>query len=128
MYVGKLVERVVAGLNEKDRLDVSRNLVNSLIEVAKGYAPKANLEIDKLPEELAVLRGIFGIGQDGRVTELARPLTPLLDTTLITNDRNEPKIAAQIKGEIHSADRIDIVMAFVRYSGIKKFIEEFKLF
>jgi superfamily II DNA or RNA helicase/HKD family nuclease len=128
MYVGKLVERVVSGLNEKDRLDVSRNLVNSLIEVAKGYAPKANLEIDKLPEELAVLRGIFGIGQDGRATTLARPLTPLLDTTLITNDRNEPKIAAQIKGEIHSADRIDIVMAFVRYSGIKKFIEEFKRF
>ena len=47
MYVGKLVERVVAGLNEKDRLDVSRNLVNSLIEVAQEYAPKANLEIDK---------------------------------------------------------------------------------
>lgn len=128
MYVGKLVERMVAGLNEKDRLDVSRKLVNSLIEVLQEYAPRANLEIDKLPEELAVLRGIFGIGQDGHATKLARPLTPLLDTTLITNDRNEPKIAAQIKGEIHSADRIDIVMAFVRYSGIKKFIEEFKGF
>lgn len=128
MYVGKLVERVVAGLNEKDRLNVSRELVNSLIEVAKEYAPRADLEIDKLPEDLAVLRGIFGIGQDGDATKLARPLTPLLDTTLITNDRNEPKIAAQIKGEIHSADRIDVVMAFVRYSGIRKFIEEFKRF
>ncbi|MDG0979142.1 MAG: DUF3427 domain-containing protein [Halieaceae bacterium] len=128
MYVGKLVERVVAGLNERDRIEASRDLINKLIDVAKEYAPKANLEVDKLPEELAVLRAIYDLAQDGSGVELDLPLTPLLDTTLITNDRNEPKIAAQIKGEIHSADRIDIVMAFVRHSGIKKFINEFKRF
>lgn len=128
MYIGKLVERVVAGLNEKDRIEASRDLINKLIDVAKEYAPKANLEVDKLPEELAVLRAIYDLAQDGSGVELDLPLTPLLDTTLITNDRNEPKIAAQIKGEIHSADRIDIVMAFVRHSGIKKFINEFKRF
>ena len=128
MYVGKLVERVVAGLNDKDRIVASRDLINKLIDVAKEYAPKADLESDKLPEELAVLRAIYDLAQDGSDLELDLPLTPLLDTTLITNDRNEPKIAAQIKGEIHSADRIDIVMAFVRYSGIKKFVDQFKRF
>ena len=128
IYVGKLVERVVASLNEKDRLDLSRQLVNNVVEVAKEYAPIANLDVDKLPEELAVLRAIYDLAQDGSRVELDLPLTPLLDTTLITNDRSEPKIAAQIKGEIHSADRIDIVMAFVRHSGIKKFVDQFKRF
>ena len=128
IYVGKLVERVVAGLNEKERLDLSRQFVNSVVEVAKEYAPVANLDVDKLPEELVVLRAIYDLAQDGSRVELDLPLTPLLDTTLITNDRNEPKIAAQIKGEINSADRIDIVMAFVRYSGIRKFVDQFKRF
>lgn len=128
MYVGKLVERVVAGFNDKDRLDLSRKLINSIIDVAKDYVPNPGLELDKLPDELAVLRAIFDLAQDGRGLELDTPLTPLLDTTLITNDRSEPTIAAQIKREIHSAERIDIVMAFVRYSGIKKFIDQFQRF
>jgi superfamily II DNA or RNA helicase len=128
LYVGKFVERVVASLNDKERLEASRHLVNKMIEVAQAHISDTKLHIDMLPEELSVLRGIFDINQDGSTQRLDQPLTPLLDTTLITNDRNEPKIAAQIKGEIHSADRIDIIMAFVRYSGIRKFLEEFKRF
>ena len=98
MYVGKLVERIVAGINDKDRIEASRDLINKLVDVAKEYAPRADLESDKLPEELAILRAINDLAQDGSGIELDLPLTPLLDTTLITNDRNEPKIASQIKG------------------------------
>lgn len=77
MYVGKLVERVVAGLNDKDRIVASRDLINKLIDVAKEYAPKADLESNKLPEELAVLRAIYDLAQDGSDLELDLPLTPL---------------------------------------------------
>lgn len=128
MYVGKIVERTVAGINEKDRLQISRDLVNRLIEVTQGHAPATDLENELVPEALSQLRGVYAIDQNGSPQKLDKPLTPLLDTTLITNDRNEPKIAAQIKGEILSADRIDVVMAFVRYSGIRKFLGEFKRF
>lgn len=128
MYVGKIVERVVAGLNEKDRLKVSVDLVNKLLEVAEKHAPATDLANERVPITLSQLRGVYAIGPDGSAQKLEKPLTPLFDTTLITNDRNEPKIAAQIKGEILSADRIDIVMAFVRYSGIRKFLGELKRF
>ena len=46
------------------------------------------------------------------------PLTPLLDTTLLTNSRGEPNVGHELRAEIHSADSIDLVMAFVRRSGI----------
>ena len=41
-----------------------------------------------------------------------------LDTTLLTNAPGEPRLGSQILTEIESADSIDLVMAFVRRSGL----------
>src|SRR6201999_4282040 len=46
------------------------------------------------------------------------PLIPLLDTTLLTNAPGEPRVGSQVLTEIDSADDIDVVMAFVRRSGL----------
>ena len=46
------------------------------------------------------------------------PLIPLLDTTLLTNAPGEPTLWSQLRSEIESADAIDVVMAFIRRSGI----------
>ncbi|WP_291142855.1 phospholipase D-like domain-containing protein [Dokdonella sp.] len=51
------------------------------------------------------------------------PDTPLLDTTLLTNAQGEPNIGHQLRTEIPSADRIDVLMAFVRRSGIRPLLE-----
>jgi HKD family nuclease len=47
----------------------------------------------------------------------------LLDTALLTNSPGEPRVGSQILAEIHSADRIDVVMAFIRRSGIAPLAE-----
>ena len=49
---------------------------------------------------------------------MPEPLIPLLDTTLLTNAPGEPRVGNQLLTELHSADRIDLVMAFIRRSGI----------
>ena len=50
---------------------------------------------------------------------IERPLTPLLDTTVLTNAPGEPAVGHELRSEIQSADSIDVVMAFIRYSGIR---------
>jgi len=52
-------------------------------------------------------------------------LIPLLDTTLLTNAPGEPRVGSQVLEEIPSADRIDIVMAFIRQSGISLSLSRF---
>jgi superfamily II DNA or RNA helicase len=42
----------------------------------------------------------------------------LLDTTLLTNAPGEPRVGSQILTEIESADSIDLLMAFIRRSGL----------
>ncbi len=43
----------------------------------------------------------------------------MLDTALLTNAPGEPNVGHQIETEIHSADRIDVVMAFIRRTGLR---------
>ncbi len=54
---------------------------------------------------------------------LDTPLTPLLDTTLLTNSPGEPAVGHELRAEVHSADSIDVVMAFVRLSGINPMLD-----
>jgi len=65
-----------------------------------------------------VLHSVVGHLPDGRRDSISEPLIPLLDTTLLTNAPGEPRVGHQLFTEIHSSDRIDVVMAFIRRSGI----------
>ena len=48
-----------------------------------------------------------------------RPKTPLNDAALLTNAHGEPSLAAELKAEIESADRIDLLCAFVMWRGLR---------
>ena len=54
------------------------------------------------------------------------PVTPLLDTALLTNAPREPRIGSQLASEIPSADRIDAVIAFIRRSGIRPLLDSLR--
>ena len=55
---------------------------------------------------------------------LPRPTLSLRRTGLLVNGRRDVQIASEIAREIPSADRIDLLCAFVRYSGLRLFRPE----
>jgi len=65
-----------------------------------------------------VLRSVTTLQPDGRPRPIDAPLIPLLDTTLLTNAPGEPRVGHQVAAEIGSADSVDVLMAFIRSSGI----------
>ncbi|POX65026.1 DUF3427 domain-containing protein [Streptomyces sp. Ru62] len=48
-----------------------------------------------------------------------RPLTPLSETALITNAPNDPSLGTELRAELATADRIDLLCAFVKWYGIR---------
>ena len=48
-----------------------------------------------------------------------RPATPFSDTALMTNSRDEPTLAGELRAELASADRVDLLLAFVKWQGIR---------
>jgi len=48
-----------------------------------------------------------------------RPATPLSDAALLTNAHGEPAVGHEIMAELPSADRVDVIMAFVKWYGLR---------
>ena len=48
-----------------------------------------------------------------------RPATPLSDAALLTNAQGEPGMGHEIRAELASADQVDVIMAFVKWYGLR---------
>lgn len=64
-----------------------------------------------------------GLNQNGRTP---RPTTPLGGAALLTNNSAEPSIGTEIKAELASADHVDLLCAFVKWSGMRLFEDQLK--
>jgi superfamily II DNA or RNA helicase/HKD family nuclease len=122
LHLGALVRRVISGLDSRQRtsvgLELARQIVHLLDSAGKGVdATDAPSPAGDLLQAIAALR------PDGTPEHIPLPATPLLDTTLLTNAPGEPRIGFQLQSEVPSADRIDILMAFVRRSGIQPLLD-----
>ena len=55
-----------------------------------------------------------------------RPSTPLSDAALLTNAQGEPGMGHEVRAELGSADRVDVIMAFVKWHGLRLFDDRLK--
>lgn len=122
-HLGRQVERAVAALPEKERAERGIAVANELLARLDELVHEAELGEDLSVDPGAVLGAVLGRLPDGRPRPIEAPLTPLLDTALLTNAPGEPRVGRQVAAEIDSADAIDVLMAFIRTSGIGPFRE-----
>ena len=123
LHLASIVRRVVAGLPEEGRAATSVGLARALLGQVDRHVDGAEVSTDVPIEPASVLRAIAALRPDGSAETVLEPLIPLLDTALLTNAPGEPRVGSQILAEIHSADRIDLVMAFIRRSGLRPLVE-----
>ncbi|MGC5654909.1 UNVERIFIED_CONTAM: DUF3427 domain-containing protein [Kocuria sp. CPCC 205315] len=62
-------------------------------------------------------RQLLSVAPDGG-KPLRRPTTPLSDAALLTNTPHEPQVGREIAKELESADGVDLLIAFVKWSGL----------
>jgi superfamily II DNA or RNA helicase/HKD family nuclease len=117
--LARQVMRALEAVPQADRVAVGVEVAQLLTDALHERLPRANVAADRPTNPGEVLTAIGERRMDGSVRFAGRPLIPLLDTTLLTNAPGEPRISNQVLQEIESADSIDIVMAFVRRSGIR---------
>ena len=118
-HLAAVVARSIKSLDEESRAAEGAELVGGLIALLEELRTEAGTSNDQLELPPRVLEGIRAIRPDGTLAPLDLPLTPLPDTTVLTNAPGEPVIQHELAAEIPSAVSVDILMAFVRWSGVR---------
>ena len=125
-YVAEVTRAVLERMQES-KLDVQAQiaLVNRMVKLlAEDSEP--SLAVDEKAEQLlALLKAqdpMLALGK--RASDMTRPETSLAMSSLFTGAVHEPQMFSELKKEIASADRIDMLVSFIKWSGLRLIIEE----
>ena len=106
------------------------NKIVDLIQKTTQEADFASLSVSQRAEQLlALLREQDPRLATGRsAADLPRPETSIAQSSLFTGAIQEPQMYTELKKEILSADRIDMLVSFIKWSGLRLLMDELQEF
>ena len=114
-HISEVVGRRLAQLPHKRQVAVANQIMQSLAaSVPDPDEDEPGRVIADGPRQLLALAE-----QEAPGVYAVRPLTPLSETALITNAPDDPNLGAELRAELATADRIDLLCAFVKWHGIR---------
>ena len=124
-YVADIVRVVLRDLKSEE---AQREIVNRIIDIlAAEISAAAGTEDRATGEVLLALVGRQEAGL-GQIEAPMRPGIPLSRSELLVNARGEYRIGRELETEIHSADRIDVLCSFIKWSGLRLMLDTLKAF
>ncbi|MDF6020831.1 DEAD/DEAH box helicase [Streptomyces sp. JH34] len=112
-HIGDTVRQVLQGLSPTEQVLAANHILES-INTLEGATQWIDLVTDGPPRQLLSVAqqeapGVYAI----------RPATPLSDTALITNSPEDPSLGFELRAELATADRVDLLCAFVKWHGLR---------
>jgi superfamily II DNA or RNA helicase len=104
---------------------------NEIISTLSERLDEAEFRQLQIEEEGEVLTSIYSRINSVRSFqkgEVIRPVTPLSQSSLFTGSNYEPSMLGELKKEILTADSIDMLVSFIKWSGLRCIIEELRTF
>jgi len=121
-FVVKILEQALREEtdHEKRLLLCNRILGQIADEPGRGHLGKHRLVSDAKP----VLREITPVHYG--LSGIPRPHTPLVESSLFTGSPQEPQLAHELNEEMRSADAVDILVSFIKWSGLRLLMPAFE--
>ncbi|SNV57140.1 type III restriction enzyme res subunit [Mycolicibacter terrae] len=114
-YLAPIIERSLRSARTvEDRVALAHRILDVLPDTYTDGAALHTNEPGKVTR-LDEVRHATALG----APKTPRPATPFSDAALMTNARNEPTLAAELRAELASADRVDLLCAFVKWQGLR---------
>ena len=123
--------RKVRPSGSESRLEVQASLANEVLQVvARRLDPTGDdsrfSEVSETREQLLALARAAGPLEAGAPIE--RPAIPLTQSDLLVNARDEHRIGAELRRELRSADSVDLICAFLKWTGYRILSEPLEQF
>ncbi|MNV05852.1 hypothetical protein D3C71_962050 [compost metagenome] len=106
-------------------------MCNELIEALRdtlGEEEYNELCLDEQGEVLTYVYSKLNNMHAIKEEKVIRPTTPLSQSSLFTGSQSEPNMMHELQLEILTADRIDLLVSFIKWSGIRLLMEQLEQF
>ncbi|MEV0122061.1 DUF3427 domain-containing protein [Streptomyces sp. NPDC050703] len=114
-HIGNAVGHTLSQLPPNERVAAANRIIEAIAKASVATTTDESVElIADGPRQLLALAN-----QEAPGVYAVRPLTPLSETALITNSSEDPSLGAELRAELATADRIDLLCAFVKWYGIR---------
>ncbi|MCP9917549.1 DUF3427 domain-containing protein [Cyanobium sp. ATX 6F1] len=118
-HLAALVRSALASLPDGHPTAAQLKLVNQLVALLIAQVPRAVSPGDAVHPSSQNLSSILASPLLPGQAKPLRPLIPLADSTLLVNASGEPSVGQALIHEIPSAQRIDLLCAFIKWSGLR---------
>ncbi|MDD4084188.1 MAG: DUF3427 domain-containing protein [Acidaminococcaceae bacterium] len=131
-YISSIIENKLDNIKDRNgkirkQIELSNKIIDTLSRISDDDCNGLGVDEDA-KQLLAVLEkknNILAFGNNGKTT---RPETSLAQSSLFTGAKHEPSLYSEFKKEILSCNRIDMLVSFIKWSGLRLIIEELKEF
>ena len=126
-YLSEVIEKGLSRLAGDDiegQLGLANRIVSAVTELT-GDDEFDGLSVDERAQQLLAVANMQNNADAvrGRIT-MTRPETSLASSSLFTGAGHEPQMMTELKKEIVSADRIDMLVSFIKWSGLVLILDE----
>lgn len=114
-HIGEVVARMLNQLPPDQQVPFANQILETLSTSTAGQSDAEPISrVVEGPRQLLALAK-----QEAPGAYAIRPLTPLSETSLLTNSPEDLSLGAELRAELATADRIDLLCAFVKWYGIR---------
>ena len=120
-YLFDALVRALRNLPAEDRLKRQVELTNELVAKLGEVAPAAGIDDDeKLLDPAQMLLAVRRRSEDRLGSgEVRRPSLPLRHSDLLVNGPRDLRVGSEVRRELESADRVEILVSFVKWNGVR---------
>ncbi|WP_026496763.1 DUF3427 domain-containing protein [Butyrivibrio sp. WCD3002] len=133
-YVSEVVHKALDRIADDENLEAKIELVNKVVGLISDEDELGDLKelavADSAEQLLALLSDndpMYKIGQR-KAKDIVRPETSVAQSSLFTGAIHEPQMYSELKKEMETADRIDMLVSFIKWSGLRLLYDELKSF
>ncbi|HEV7239885.1 MAG TPA: hypothetical protein VGQ36_11645 [Thermoanaerobaculia bacterium] len=117
-HIAGVIRNALREIPEEERVHRQTQISNEILRSVSVSLPQQFADDDYVAEPPQRLAAVYPIDAL-KSRRPAAPEIPLSQSDLLVNARDEPRIGAVLEREIDSADRVDLIIAFIRWSGLR---------
>ncbi len=121
-FVAKVLEQALREESDPVRRLALCNLILGHVakEPGRNHLEKHRLVPGPKPVLLEITPANYGM------SGIPRPQTPISESSLFTGSPQEPQLAHELQAEMRSADAVDVLVSFIKWSGLRLLIPAFE--